>query len=58
MTRAELLYEYDRLCRLLVVAGSEPVVSDAVLEVFNDLELAALVKDAALRLVQIRRVEG
>ena len=58
VTREDLIREYDRLMRQLVVAGSEPVVTDAVLDCFTDLELGQLVRDSALRLVQIRRMEA
>lgn len=57
MTRDELESEYDRLCRQLVTAGVSPTVSDAVLDVFTDAELGALVRDAALRLVEIRKAQ-
>lgn len=57
-TRDELLSEYDSLTRQLVKAGIDPVVSDAVLDVFSDGELAALVKDAARRLLEVRRFQA
>jgi len=57
-TREDLIREYDRLMRQLVKAGAEPVVTDAVLDCFTDIELGALVKDSALQLVRIRRLES
>ena len=57
-TRDELLSEYDRLCGRLVAEGLEPtVVTDAVLEVFSDGELRALIKDSVRRLLRIRALE-
>jgi len=56
--RADLLFEYDRLCRLLVKSGGEPIVSDAVLDVFTDGELMILVRDTAFMLVRLRRLEA
>lgn len=57
-TREELVSEYNRLMVLLVKQGSEPVVTDAVLDCFTDADLGALIRDSALRLVQLRRLEG
>jgi len=57
VTREDMIREYDRLMRQLVVAGSEPVVTDAVLDCFTDLELGMLIRDSALRLVQLRRLQ-
>jgi hypothetical protein len=57
MTRDQLVAEYDRLCRLLEKAGLEPVVSSAVLDVFSDAELGALISYAAFRLVRLGRLE-
>lgn len=54
MNRELLLAEYNRLCGNLVKAGAEPVVSVAVLDAFNDQELAELVKDSALWLSRLR----
>lgn len=50
--------EYARLCAELVKVGLEPTISASVLDVFTDGELKALVKDAALRLIRFRRMEG
>lgn len=58
MTRKDLLDEYDRLMREMVKVGLQPIVSDAVLEVFTDGELRALVKDSAFRLLRFRRLES
>jgi hypothetical protein len=58
VTREDLIREYDRLMRQLVKQGSEPVVTDAVLDCFSDVELGMLVRDSALRLVQLRRLES
>lgn len=58
MNRDELLIEYDNLLRQMVKVGLEPVITDAVLDVFTDGELAALVKDSALRLIRFRKLEG
>lgn len=57
-TREELVSEYNRLMVLLVKQGSEPVVTDAVLDCFTDADLGALIRDSALRLVQLRRLEA
>ncbi len=57
-TREDLIREYDRLMVQLVKQGSEPVVTDAVLDCFTDLELGLLIKDSALRLVRLRRLES
>lgn len=57
-TREDLVREYDRLMRQLVIAGAEPVVTDAVLDCFSDLELGMLIKDSALHLVQLRRLQA
>jgi hypothetical protein len=56
-TRDQLLEEYDWLCCQLRRAGAEPVVTDAVVEVFTDGELSALIRDSAMRLVKLRRFE-
>ena len=53
-TRAELLSEYDRLMRQMVKAGLEPVLTDAVLDVFTTTELRYLIKSEALRLMRYR----
>ena len=58
MTRDQLVAEYDRLCRLLDKAGLEPVVTSAVLDVFSDEELGALISYAAFRLVRLGRLEA
>jgi hypothetical protein len=58
VTRADLLGEYDRLLRQMVKVGLEPTVTDAVLDCFTEPELRLLIKDAVLRLVQVRRLEG
>lgn len=58
MTRDQLIAEYDRLCRLLGKAGLEPVVSSAVLDVFTDEQLGALISYDALRLVRLGRLEA
>jgi hypothetical protein len=57
-TRDELLSEYDRLSRLMVKAGLELTVTDAVLDVFDDGMLRALIRDSVRRLVRIRELEG
>jgi hypothetical protein len=57
MNRDQLLEEYDWLCCQLRRSGAEPVITDAAIEVFSDGELVALIKDAAMRLVRIRRFE-
>jgi len=56
-TRDELLSEYDRLSRLMVKAGLELTVTDAVLDVFSDGELRALIKDCVRRLIRLRQLE-
>lgn len=56
-TRAELLLEYDRLSRLMVKAGLELTVTEAVLDVFSDGELGALIRDCTRRLVRVRELE-
>lgn len=58
LIRADLVAEYDQLVRQLVKAGGQPVVTDAVLDVFTDAELGLLIRDLALRLVQLRRLEA
>jgi hypothetical protein len=58
MTRAALIVEYGRLCVLLEKAGSEPVVTGAVLEAFSDAELGLIIRDCALRLIQMRRLQA
>ena len=58
VNREDLVREYDRLMRQLVKNGLEPVVTDAVLDCFSDMELMALVKDSALRLVYFQRAQG
>jgi hypothetical protein len=58
LNRSELLYEYDRLLREMTKVGLDPVVTDAVLDIFTDSELRALIKDSALRLIRFRRLEG
>jgi hypothetical protein len=58
VTRDALIADYDRLCRQLEKAGAEPVVSSSVLDAFSDEELALLIRDSALRLVQIRRLQA
>jgi hypothetical protein len=57
-TREDLIREYDRLMRQLVIAGAEPVVTDAVLDCFTDIELGALIKDSALQLIRLRRLQA
>lgn len=56
MTRADLEAEYDHLLRQMVIVGCEPIVTDAVLDCFNDAELGALIKESALRLVALHRL--
>lgn len=56
-TRQALMVEYDRLALQLHKAGTEPVVSVAVLDTFSDAELKELVKDCVRRLIQLRRLE-
>jgi hypothetical protein len=58
VTRDALIAEYDRLCRQLAKAGLEPVVTSAVLDVFSDGELEALISYTAFRLVRLGRLEG
>jgi hypothetical protein len=58
MTRDALKADYDRLCRQLDKAGIEPVVSSSVLEIFTDEELALLIRDCAMRLLQLRRLQA
>lgn len=58
VTRDHLLRDYERLCRQMERAGMEPVVSSAVLDVFTDEELGVLIRDTALRLVQLRRLQA
>jgi len=58
VTRDALIADYDRLCLQLQKAGAEPVVSTSVLDVFSDEELALLIRDSALRLVQLRRLQA
>lgn len=58
MTRDALVADYDRLCRQLEKAGAEPVVSSSVLDAFTDTDLALLIRDSALRLVQMRRLQS
>jgi len=57
VTRDQLIADYDRLCRQLVKAGMEPVVTSAVLDVFTDQELGVLIRDASQRLIQWRRFQ-
>ena len=56
-TREELLAEYDRLLRLMVKAGLEPTVTDAVLDVFDDGMLRALIRDCVRRLLMVRELQ-
>jgi hypothetical protein len=56
-TRDELLSEYDRLSRLMVKAGLELTVTDAVLDVFDDGMLRALIRDCVTRLIRVRALE-
>jgi hypothetical protein len=58
VTRDQLLEEYDWLCCQLRRHDAEPVITDAAVEVFSDGELTALIRDAAMRLVRIRRFEA
>jgi hypothetical protein len=58
VTRDSLIADYDRLCRQLEKAGAEPVVSTLVLDAFSNEELALLIRDSALRLVQLRRLQA
>ena len=57
-TRDELLSEYDRLSRLMVKAGLELTVTDAVLDVFDDAMLRALIRDSTRRLLRLRELEA
>lgn len=57
VSRQDLLDEYDRLLRQMSHVGLEPTVTDAVLDCFSEPELRLLIKDAVLRLVQVRRLE-
>jgi hypothetical protein len=57
-TRDELLAEYDRLLRQMVLAGLEPTVTDAVLDVFDDGMLRALIRDCTRRLLRVRELEA
>ena len=56
-TRDELLAEYDRLSRLMVKAGLELTVTEAVLGVLDDGMLRALIRDCVTRLIRIREIE-
>lgn len=58
MTRDALIADYGRLCRQLEKAGAEPVVTSSVLDAFTDEDLALLIRDSALRLIQLRRLES
>ena len=57
-TRDELLAEYSRLTRQLDKAGLEPTVTDAVLDVFDEGMLRALVRDSTIRLINARAWEA
>lgn len=56
-TRDELLAEYDRLMRQMIKAGLEPTVTDAVLDVFDEGMLRALIRDCTRRLLRVRELE-
>ncbi len=57
MTREELLTEYGALETRMVRAGVEPTLSEAVIDLFSEGELKALIKAEALRLLQFQRME-
>jgi len=57
MTREELLIEYRALETHMVRAGVEPTLSEAVIDLFSEGELKALIKAEALRLLQFQRME-
>lgn len=58
LTRQELEDAYARLYDELVATGLDPVVSPNILDVLDDGELRALIKDSVLRLIRFRRIEG
>jgi hypothetical protein len=58
VTRDQLISDYDRLQRQMTKQGLEPVVTAAVLDVFTDAELGMLIKDCALQLIRVRRLQG
>lgn len=57
-TRDELLAEYDRLSRQMVKHGLELTVTEAVLDVFDDGMLRALIRDCTRRLLRVRELES
>jgi hypothetical protein len=57
-TRDELLAEYDRLLGQMDKAGLEPTVTRAVLDVFDNGMLRALIRDCTIRLINARAWEG
>lgn len=57
-TRDEMLAEYSRLCGLMVKAKLEPTVTTAVLDVFDDGMLRALIRDCTIRLINSRAWEA
>ena len=57
MSRDELLGEWRTLQTRMVRAGLEPTLSEAVIDIFSEGELKALIKAEALRLLQFQRME-
>jgi hypothetical protein len=57
-TRDELLAEYSRLSRLMDKANLEPTVTNAVLDVFDEGMLRALIRDCTIRLIHARAWEA
>jgi hypothetical protein len=57
MTREQLLTAYSALETRMVRAGIEPTLSEAVIDLFSEGELKALIKAEALRLLQFQRME-
>lgn len=58
MTRAELEAQYERIRAQMEKLGLDPVVGMELLEVLDDSELVALIKDSLFRLMRFRRLEG
>lgn len=57
-TREQLLWEYERLLGLMDKAGLEPTVTKAVLDVFDEGMLRALIRDCTIRLINARAWEA
>lgn len=58
VTRSRLLSDLTAVRSQMVAAGLEPGVSEDVLDVFADHELALLIKDWSLRLARYLRLEA